>query len=174
VLRPAAAARGVDLEIDADVERAPIDADADRLQQVFWNLLSNAVKFTPRGGRITARLRGGPEDMSVEIADTGAGIDPAFLPYIFQKFRQGNTPASGSYRGLGLGLALVRHFVELHGGHVTAESEGLGRGSTFRVTLPLAQQRMGSAAESPRLHNADSRGPDPTELAGLYPNRGVG
>lgn len=137
VVRPGADAKGVDLDRDVDVDRLVVTLDPDRIQQVLWNLLSNAVKFTPRGGRIRIQLRRNPRDLTVVVADTGAGIDPALLPYVFQRFRQGvirgQSPDTG---GLGLGLALVRHFVELHGGHVRASSAGPGRGSTFTVTLP--------------------------------------
>jgi signal transduction histidine kinase len=120
------------------LDRLDVTVDPGRIQQVLWNLLANAVKFTPRGGRISIQLRRNPRDITVVVADTGAGIEPTVLPYVFQRFRQGLTrghsPDLGG--GLGLGLALVRHFVELHGGHVRASSDGPGRGSTFVVTLP--------------------------------------
>lgn len=137
VVQPAAHAKGVQIERDVDVDHAPMVADPDRLQQVFWNLLANAVKFTPRGGRVTTRLRRSPSEIVVAVSDTGAGIDQALLPYVFQRFRQGETKAGQG--GLGLGLALVRHFVELHGGRVSASSDGPGQGSTFVVTLPIPQ-----------------------------------
>lgn len=150
VIRPAAVAKGVHLERDVAVEQALITADPDRLQQVFWNLLANAVKFTPRDGRVTMRLRWTPEELSVTVADTGAGIEPGLLPYVFQRFRQGdNARTSGDSRGLGLGLALVRHFVELHGGRVSASSAGPGRGAAFHVTLPVLRD-WGSTAEDSR------------------------
>ena len=101
---------------------------------MFWNLLANAVKFTPRGGHVRVTLRPEPHDIVVTIADSGAGIDPEVLPFIFQRFRQGDA----RHGGLGLGLALVRHYVELHGGQVRAASEGPDRGATFTVTLPMA------------------------------------
>ena len=137
VVRPGAQAKGVGLERDVPVDTATVIVDADRIQQVLWNLLSNAVKFTPRGGRITTSLRINPHDIVITVSDTGAGIDRSVLPFIFQRFRQGDH-GSGEAGGLGLGLALVRHFVELHGGRVTASSEGRGRGATFVVTLPTS------------------------------------
>lgn len=138
VVRPGADAKGVALVRDVDVDHLVVIADPDRVQQVLWNLLANAVKFTPRGGRVSIQLRRNPADISVVVADTGAGIEPTTLPYVFQRFRQGLTRGhSSDLGGLGLGLALVRHFVELHGGHVSASSDGPGRGSTFVVTLPI-------------------------------------
>ena len=95
----------------------------------MWNLLTNAIKFTPRGGRITVRLRVNPAELVVSVIDTGAGIEPSVLPHVFQRFRQGEHGTSRDQGGLGLGLALVRHFVELHGGRVTASSDGPGRGA---------------------------------------------
>ena len=137
VVRPPADAKEIALVDDIAPAEAPLVADPDRLQQVFWNLLSNAVKFTPPGGRITASLRWSPRELEVVVSDTGMGINPAFLPYVFQRFRQGDARTTREHQGLGLGLALVRHFVELHGGTVTAESKGPGTGAAFRVQLPV-------------------------------------
>jgi PAS domain S-box-containing protein len=137
VVRPGADAKGVRLERDIPVDRASVVIDPDRVQQVLWNLLSNAVKFTPREGRVTMSLRINPDDVIVTVSDTGAGIERSALPYIFQRFRQADNGGAEA-GGLGLGLALVRHFVELHGGRVTASSEGRARGSTFVVTLPTS------------------------------------
>jgi signal transduction histidine kinase len=136
-VRPAADAKGVRLETRADPLAGPVAGDADRLQQVVWNLLSNAVKFTPRGGRVDVRLAVADGQARLEVADTGRGISPEFLPHLFERFRQADGPAARSFGGLGLGLALVRHIVELHGGTVRAESAGAGRGATFTVELPL-------------------------------------
>jgi PAS domain S-box-containing protein len=136
VVRPAAAAKGVELVRDVDAAEIYLTVDADRLQQVFWNLLANALKFTPRGGRVTARVRSAGDEVRLSVEDTGAGIERSLLPYVFQRFRQGNITPTGDGGGLGLGLALVRHFVELHGGTVKAESEGPGRGAKFDVALP--------------------------------------
>jgi len=138
VVRPGADAKGVRLERDVPSDDASVVVDPDRIQQVLWNLLANAVKFTPRGGVVTTRLRLNRHDLVIAVSDTGAGIEQSVLPYIFQRFRQGEHGGSREQAGLGLGLALVRHFVELHGGRVTASSEGPGRGSTFVVTLPTS------------------------------------
>ena len=117
---------------------ATIMGDQERLQQVVWNLLSNAIKFTPNGGRIEVRLRTRGEDVDLEVADTGKGIPQEFLPYVFDRFRQADSSSTRTHGGLGIGLALVRHLVELHGGSVEARSEGEGKGSTFAISLPVA------------------------------------
>ena len=119
---------------------ARISGDPDRLQQVFWNLLSNAVKFTPNGGRVEVHLQPTPESFTITVTDTGVGIDPAFLPFVFERFRQADSTSTRQHSGMGLGLAIVRHVVELHGGSVSAESPGEGRGSRFTVTLPRLEQ----------------------------------
>jgi signal transduction histidine kinase len=119
----------------------PIRCDPDRIQQVFWNVLSNAVKFTPRGGNIDVRLVKQRGSVIVTVTDTGIGIPPSSLPYIFQRFWQGETGGGRDTRGLGLGLALARHFMELHGGTIQATSPGPGQGSTFTITLPLSANR---------------------------------
>jgi CheY-like chemotaxis protein len=121
---------------------------------VIWNLLSNAVKFTPPGGRIEVTMAQSGGAVQITVADTGGGIDPAFLPYVFERFRQADSSTTRMHGGLGLGLAIVRHLVELHGGTVTVESEGLGRGSLFVVTLPTKE---GAAAppHPPRSLAAD-------------------
>jgi signal transduction histidine kinase/CheY-like chemotaxis protein len=135
-MRPAALTKGVDIELAVD-ETMTVRGDSDRLQQVFWNLLSNAVKFTPAGGRIVVTIAQVKGSVEVRVADNGIGIPPEFLPHVFDRFRQADQSTTRSYGGLGLGLAIVRHLVELHGGHVTAESGGSGRGSTFCVQLPV-------------------------------------
>jgi signal transduction histidine kinase len=145
-LRPAAQAKGIALECSACERPAVVDADAARLQQVFVNLLSNAVKFTSPSGRVEVTIEVADARASVAVSDTGRGIDPAFLPYIFDRFRQARVGTTVSRGGLGLGLAIVHHLVELHGGTVTVASEGEGRGARFAVTLPLS------------LHAADVRG----------------
>ena len=113
------------------VQGAPL-----RLQQVVWNLLSNAVKFTPRGGRVGVRVWREGGEARVEVSDTGVGIAPEFLPHVFDRFRQADGSTTRQHGGLGLGLSIVRHLVELHGGTVRAESEGVGLGATFTVSLP--------------------------------------
>jgi len=136
IVRPAAETKriSIDLILEAD---GPVDGDAARLQQIVHNLLTNAIKFTPENGRITLRVDRTVSDAVITVADTGKGISGEFLPYVFEAFRQADTPptrVAGS--GLGLGLAIVRHLVELHGGTVHAESDGQGQGARFTVRLP--------------------------------------
>jgi signal transduction histidine kinase len=124
------------LETVLDPAAAIVSADADRLRQVFLNLLTNALKYTPAGGRVTVRMAVGDGLVQTLVADTGIGIDPELLPHVFERFRQADVRAAGSQGGLGLGLAIVREIVDMHGGSVEAHSEGRGRGTTFVVTLP--------------------------------------
>ena len=128
--------------IDTDVPRTPVMArgDAGRLEQVVWNLLSNAVKFTPRRGRIRVILRADAGSAQIGVEDTGIGIRPEVLPHLFERFRQGDSSAARDHGGLGIGLALVKHLVELHGGSVSAASEGVGKGSIFTVEIPLTSE----------------------------------
>jgi len=137
VVRPSADAKGIDLRVDAPETSVHATCDGERMQQVFWNLLSNAVKFTP-SGHISIALRNSGGRAKVTVTDTGVGIPAKSLPFIFQRFWQAETAAHRATGGLGLGLALARHFVELHGGTIQAASEGEGKGATFVVTLPLA------------------------------------
>src|SRR4029077_5150781 len=133
IVRPAANARGVLLEILIDPAVSPAAGDAARLQQIIWNLLSNAVKFTPRNGYVYITLRRVESFAEVEVRDTGIGIDADFLPWVFERFRQAESPVTRSHRGMGLGLAIVRHLTELHGGTVSARSDGEGHGATFTI-----------------------------------------
>ncbi len=135
-VRLAAEAKGVQIEPELDA-KATLVGDADRLQQVVWNLLSNAIKFTPRGGVVKVRLERSDTSVDLAVSDTGQGIDPAFLPYMFDRFRQADSAFNRRAGGLGLGLAIVRSLVELHGGTVDARSDGAGRGATLTVRLPL-------------------------------------
>lgn len=135
--RPAAEAKNIELSLSLPASALPVTGDPDRLQQVFWNLLSNAVKFTPNGGRVEVSVRALDSTLVVEVRDTGAGIPGWFLPHIFERFSQVDSAMNRRHHGLGLGLALVRHLVELHGGTVEGESEGEGHGTTIRVRLPL-------------------------------------
>jgi PAS domain S-box-containing protein len=137
VVRPSADAKGIELRVDAPEVSVHAICDGERMQQVFWNLLSNAVKFTP-SGHISIALKNSGGRAKVTVTDTGVGIPAKSLPFIFQRFWQGETAAHRARGGLGLGLALARHFVELHGGTIQAASEGEGKGATFVVTLPLA------------------------------------
>jgi signal transduction histidine kinase len=128
------------LEVTVDPSARHTLGDANRLQQVVWNLLANAIKFTPSGGRIEVRVERAGEDVQILVSDTGQGIGPDFLPFIFDRFRQADGTTTRQHGGLGLGLAIVRHLVELHGGTIGADSEGEGKGATFTVNLPLAPQ----------------------------------
>ena len=152
-VNPAMTAKNIRFEAESDPATPEIIGDPDRLQQVAWNLLSNAIKFTPEGGTVRLRLhRAGPH-VEIEVTDSGDGIRPEFLPHVFERFRQADTGSRRRYGGLGLGLAIVRHIVELHGGTVTAESDGEGHGSTFRVRLPVAVAESETVTDSP-LHNS--------------------
>jgi signal transduction histidine kinase len=135
-IRPEAGAKGVRVELEIHVAPDPIPGDPERLQQVASNLLGNAVKFTPEGGLIDVRLDEVDSGVRFVVRDTGKGIDPEFRPHIFERFRQADQVASRDKGGLGLGLAIARHLVELHGGRITVESEGEGKGATFTVVLP--------------------------------------
>jgi CheY-like chemotaxis protein len=147
-VRAGVAAKRLDLRVLLPTDgRVTVSGDADRLQQVVWNLVSNAVKFTPAGGRIDVELRCADGKAEITVRDTGQGIEPAFRPYLFQRFRQMDASKSRQHGGLGLGLSIVRHLVEAHGGTVAAESEGLDRGATFRVQLPLRLME-GAATDS--------------------------
>jgi CheY-like chemotaxis protein len=165
-MRLAAESKGVRLQPVLD-SHATIVGDADRLQQVVWNLLSNAIKFTPKGGRVQVRLRRHLSYVELTVADSGLGIEASFLPHVFDRFRQADGGITRQVGGLGLGLAIARSLVELHGGTITARSDGPGLGATFAVRLPTAPLRADSAPDlSPP---PDPGGPDvcPPELRGL-------
>jgi PAS domain S-box-containing protein len=134
----AADAKNIRLEVTLDPSARHISGDSSRLQQVVWNLLSNAIKFTPFDGRVEVRLERAGSDVKVSVSDTGQGITPDFLPFIFDRFRQADSTSTRRHGGLGLGLAIVRHLVELHGGSLTADSAGQGLGSTFSIRLSMA------------------------------------
>lgn len=139
-VRPAADAKEIQLQTLLDPTTGPVAGDSDRLQQVIWNLLANAIKFTPKGGQVQVLLEGVNSSVEITVADTGKGISPEFVPYVFDRFRQADSSTTRTYSGLGLGLAIVRHLVELHGGTVHAESQGEGQGATFKVRLPLVKE----------------------------------
>jgi PAS domain S-box-containing protein len=157
VVRPAADAKAITLEATLDDEAGQTSGDPDRLQQVIWNLLSNAVKFTNEGGRVDVVLERSDPYVQITVRDTGKGIEPEFLPYVFERYRQGNLSNTGRTGGLGLGLSLARQLVEMHGGHITVQSEGKGKGATFMVTLPIRAvytpetERDGAVIETKRL-----------------------
>ncbi|HYO52650.1 PAS domain-containing hybrid sensor histidine kinase/response regulator [Archangium sp.] len=140
-VRPAAEAKGIRLQPVLDTNIGPLLGDPHRLQQVVWNLLSNAVKFTPKGGRIHVSLRREHSAALITIQDTGQGISPDFLPYVFERFRQAEASTTRKHGGLGLGLSIVKHLVEMHGGTVEAYSEGEGKGTSFTVHLPVSPLR---------------------------------
>jgi signal transduction histidine kinase len=136
-IRPAAEAKEISVESVLDTGASPITGDGARIQQIIWNLLSNAVKFTPKGGRIQVRLQRINSYAEITVSDTGQGISKEFLPYVFERFQQADSSLSRAHSGLGLGLAIVRHLVELHGGSVSVESSGEMHGATFKVLLPI-------------------------------------
>jgi PAS domain S-box-containing protein len=141
-VRPASDAKDINLEVRLNRLRGLVLADPDRLQQVIWNLLANAVKFTAPGGSITVELRESDTEAEIRITDTGIGIEPDFLPHVFDRFRQANATRTRVHGGLGLGLAIVRHLVESHGGTVNVASSGTDRGATFAVCLPIRSIRQ--------------------------------
>jgi PAS domain S-box-containing protein len=136
-VRASASAKGVRLQAIIDPLNTPVTGDPNRLQQVFWNLLSNAIKFTPKGGRVQVLLERVDSHVEVSVIDTGEGISPEFLPYIFNRFQQADASTTRRHGGLGLGLAIVKQLVELHGGSVRVKSSGIGKGATFIVSLPV-------------------------------------
>ena len=144
VVRPTADAKGIKIETYFDSKRALISGDANRLQQVVWNLLLNAVKFTESGGRVCVKVTQSAGAVEVSVSDTGQGINKEFLPYVFDRFRQADSTTTRQHGGLGLGLAIARHLVEIHGGSIRAESPGFGRGATFTIRLPLAEAAAGA------------------------------
>jgi PAS domain S-box-containing protein len=151
-LRPAADAKGIEVSVRIAAGLPPVSGDADRLQQIVWNLLSNALKFTPHSGRAEVRVAQSDNDIEVAVSDSGRGISSEFLPFVFDRFRQADGSITRTFSGLGLGLAIVRHLVELHGGTVGVKSDGEGKGSTFTVRLPAL---VSSESEAVLLHKSD-------------------
>jgi PAS domain S-box-containing protein len=138
VVRPTVEAKGIQIQLDFGKEPIVVSGDVTRLQQVFWNLLSNAVKFTPSGGKVSVKLRQVNSEAEITVTDTGQGINAEFLPFVFDRFRQADSTSTRQHGGLGLGLAIARHLIEIHGGAIQARSAGEGQGATLSVTLPLA------------------------------------
>ncbi|HTU26416.1 MAG TPA: PAS domain S-box protein [Pirellulales bacterium] len=165
-VRPASEAKGVRLIKMLDPAAGLVKGDANRLQQVVWNLLSNAVKFTPKGGRVETRLTASAGNVEIEVNDTGQGIPVKFLPHVFERFRQADASTTRRHSGLGLGLAIVRHLVELHGGSVVVHSGGEGRGASFTVSLPALE--LATTTES--LPPAQSPPTEPGEPACSRPH----
>lgn len=156
-LRPAAEAKRITLQTAFQWDCCLVNGDPNRLRQVIWNLVLNAIKFTPRGGSVTVRLENVEPHVRLTVCDTGDGISPDFLPYAFDRFRQAEGSVTRRQGGLGLGLAVVRHLVELHGGNVSVESPGIGQGSTFTVDLPLAEERRDPARSEERRLEGERR-----------------
>ena len=157
-VRPSASAKGVTLQTKLDPLAGAVSGDPDRLQQVVWNLLTNAVKFTPKGGLVEARLSRVGSQIEIVVSDTGQGIEPDFLPHVFDRFRQADSSTTRRHSGLGLGLSIVRHLVELHGGAAHAESAGRGQGSTFRVLLPADACGLNGERVGEESSTADANG----------------
>ncbi|HEX2270447.1 MAG TPA: ATP-binding protein, partial [Pyrinomonadaceae bacterium] len=147
-VRADASSKGIDIRLEAGDQLLLVDGDRLRLQQIAWNVLNNAVKFTPHGGRIEIGLRSDRRDAVFVVSDTGQGIDPSFLPHVFEMFRQADGSNSRRHGGLGIGLALVRQLVQLHGGSIEAESEGPNKGSRFTVRLPLMREKASLASST--------------------------
>ena len=155
-VRPTAEAKQIQIEASLEPQVGMVSGDPDRLQQVLWNLLSNAIKFTPKGGRVQVRMRRVDPQVSIVVSDSGPGISAEFLPHVFERFRQGDASTTRSQMGLGLGLAIVRHLVELHGGTVEASSPGEGQGSTFSVQLPLLPATRTGASKGSAAAGAEA------------------
>ncbi|HEY7543913.1 MAG TPA: ATP-binding protein [Blastocatellia bacterium] len=167
-VQPSAEAKKINLQVESDQEVGPVSGDPNRLQQVVWNLLANSIKFTPEGGSVEVALRQTESHACITVTDMGKGISPDFLPYIFDRFRQADATPRRKYGGLGIGLAIVRYLVEMHGGAVSAASAGEGKGTTFTVTLPLAGDA--SASEVSAEVNAPAQpslNPDDRPFKGL-------
>ena len=157
VVRSAARARDIALTAELDPAASAASCDAARMQQVVWNLLSNAIKFTPKGGKVHVTLAREGADVRIQVSDSGQGIDPELLPYVFDRFRQADSSTRRRFGGLGLGLSIVKHLVELHGGTVQAQSEGEGRGSTFTVLLPIRAVRTDESGDDPEADESEQR-----------------
>jgi signal transduction histidine kinase/response regulator RpfG family c-di-GMP phosphodiesterase len=167
-IRPATDAKNIQLEVSLDSGVGAVSGDAGRLQQVVWNLLSNAIKFTPSGGQVSVKLERVASRARITVSDTGEGIGEEFLPYVFDRFRQADSTFARMHGGLGLGLAIVRHLVELHGGSVGADSQGKGKGATFTVSFPLlAPERNADANPESLLDSCQPSSEEPKDLAGL-------
>jgi PAS domain S-box-containing protein len=167
VVHPAAEAKSIQLVARFGRNVGAVSGDPDRLQQVVWNLLSNAVKFTPGGGKVTVTLKRSGSQAEIGVTDSGAGISPDFLPHVFERFRQADSTSTRTHGGLGLGLAIVRHLVELHGGTVAVESDGEGHGATFRIRLPLLRstRSKSTTTKGVRRRKGESGATSPASFA---------
>jgi CheY-like chemotaxis protein len=164
-MRPAADGKGIRLGCEVGPGIGPIAGDAGRLQQVAWNLISNAVKFTPVGGQVRVSVRRSGDEVVLAVADTGQGIDVAFLPHLFERFRQADGSTTRRFGGLGLGLSIVKQLVELHGGTVRVESRGVGKGATFTVMLPAKAPARGDGVAAGATADGARRASAGTGLA---------
>jgi CheY-like chemotaxis protein len=165
-VRPACEAKELTVGLDLDASVGPISGDPDRLQQIVWNLLTNSVKFTEKGGRIDISLKAEGSDAVLRVKDTGIGMSAELLPHVFERFKQGASSASRAHSGLGIGLALVLHLAEMHGGTVVAHSEGEGKGSSFTLRFPMLGTR--AVVDKPTLGSVDAVASDgKTLLANL-------
>jgi CheY-like chemotaxis protein/two-component sensor histidine kinase len=157
VVRPVAEAKGIVLVSKLERTHTTVVADVDRLQQAIWNLLTNAIKFTSKGGRVEIRSQRTVSGIEIVVADTGQGIPADFLPHVFDRFRQADASSTRNHGGVGLGLAIVRHLIELHGGTVFAASDGKGKGATFTICLPVRAGREDSSKIAVRNENSKAR-----------------
>lgn len=157
-VRPVAEEKGIRIGKVLDLSAGPVEGDPSRLQQVMVNLLVNALKFTPEQGRIEVSLRRIDGQAEISVADSGIGIPPAFLPHVFDRFRQADASVHRRFGGLGLGLAIVKHLVELHGGSVTAHSQGEGHGATFALRLPIQAEARQAAPVRPAGRSVQPQG----------------
>jgi PAS domain S-box-containing protein len=169
-VRPHATAKQVRMLVDVEAGVPPLVADEDRLQQVVWNLLSNAVKFSSADGEISVRLRQVESRIVISVADKGKGISPEFLPHVFDRFRQDDTSTTKQHAGLGLGLSIVHHLVELHGGTVVARSDGEGKGACFEVSMPIRAVQLREPSEPPQPSTNEERtsGYEMPQLRGVH------
>src|SRR5262249_50798672 len=145
----------IEIELLLDDRAELVMADSDRLRQIVWNLVSNAIKFTPERGHVRVKMERVGEQVEIAVSDTGAGIAPEFLPFVFDRFRQGDGSSTRRQGGLGLGLAIVRHLTEMHGGSVSAQSPGPDQGATFAVKLPLATETPDEINETNEANEAN-------------------
>jgi CheY-like chemotaxis protein/anti-sigma regulatory factor (Ser/Thr protein kinase) len=167
IVRPRAAAKNIEIKTSFESDLTTITSDSTRLQQMVWNLLTNAIKFTPNAGRIDVKTELKGNDVRVIITDSGIGISPEFLPFVFDRFRQQDSTSTRKHDGLGLGLAIVRHIAELHGGEVSAESDGEGKGSTFIITLPVVQSLKAIETVRPEKEESNGKKPIAESLEGI-------
>jgi signal transduction histidine kinase/ActR/RegA family two-component response regulator len=171
IMRPAAEARSITLNVQLDPSASGAWCDSVRIQQVVWNLVSNAVKFTPKGGRVDVTLSRERSSFQIQVMDNGQGISSELLPYVFDRFRQGDSSTRRRFAGLGLGLSIVKYIVEAHGGTVEANSPGEGKGSTFTVRLPIRAVGIGEAGEEGKVASTTGGEGEPEDVAPVIASR---